>query len=476
LTAISFLSQLYFFNRGFTTHDEGNMLHAAQRILDGNVVYKDFMFPYTPGIVFVLAAFFKLFGESILTGRVLMLIINTLTSIVIYKITHIVTKRPHLGYFAALLFLSWGPTHINFPWHSMFAIFSGVLTVLCLLLATKNNPQKYYFLSGLTTFLTFLFKQNFGAALLLVNVIFFLINKNRARKKAILSHLLGLAVLTLIFETYLINIGSLVAFIDNFYQITIREIVIKGSLTTPFIYEYSLIGLAKTIFYLMPAIISTFSIIILFTKSRSKVFLPVSLFVLLFYIFGIRPIADYVHLSPLLSLVGMPIALTINYLLNSGLIILSYLLGLALIGTGFYTAFYKGYYKWETPLIRQNVYLNLPRARIFTDRKYSKIVTAFLPHIEIHSDKNDYIFVYKYAPMFYFLYERKNPTEFFSTGRGVFIDAPKNKIINQLEKKDIKLVILQAYETDTKDKIINYVLENYTSLVQTPDYTLLKRN
>jgi 4-amino-4-deoxy-L-arabinose transferase-like glycosyltransferase len=457
LTAISFLSQLYFFNRGFTPHDEGNMLHAAQRMLD------------------VLAALFKLFGESILTGRVLMLIINTLTFIVIYKITHIATKKPHLGYFAALLFLSWGPTHINFPWHSMFALLSGVLTMLCLLMAIKFNSQKHYFLSGLTTFLTFLFKQNFGVALLIVNIIFFLTNKNKPGKKAVLSHLLGFTVPALIFEIYLINTSSLVAFINNFYQITISEIVVKGSLTTPFIYEYSFMGLVKTIFYLLPAILSIFSIIVLFAK-RKQNYIFLGFFVFLFYIFGIRPITDYNHLSAPMSLVGIPLILSIAF---AGKKNIQKVLCLAMVGLtalGFYTSLFKGYYRWETPLIKQNIFLDHPRAKIFADKKYSSVISTLSPYIKKYSDKDGYIFAYKHAPMFYFLYDRNNPTQYLSIARGSFADVQKAEIIVQLEKKDVKLVILQAYETGTKDKIINYVLENYTLLVQAPDYTLLKRN
>src|SRR5579864_1137484 len=54
--------------------DEGIVLQGAQRILEGQVLYKDFFSFYTPGAYYWTALLFRLFGNSILVPRFTLLI------------------------------------------------------------------------------------------------------------------------------------------------------------------------------------------------------------------------------------------------------------------------------------------------------------------------------------------------------------------------------------------------------------------
>src|SRR3989344_3118356 len=148
----------FFFNRGFAYYDEGFILHAAQRVLQGEFPYKDFDLIYTPGTVYLTAAAFKIFGESILAGRILSLTVSLLACYLVYKICFRSTKNYFGSFFAVLIYLAWGPTHINFPWPSMFALTTGMAA----LLVWPN-----YLVVGLITFITFIMKQNFGLAVFL---------------------------------------------------------------------------------------------------------------------------------------------------------------------------------------------------------------------------------------------------------------------------------------------------------------------
>src|SRR3990172_971973 len=82
----SFFVLSFFFNRGFAYYDEGFILHAAQRVIQGELPYRDFDLIYTPGTVFLTAAAFKIFGESILAGRILSLLVSLLAVYLVYKI------------------------------------------------------------------------------------------------------------------------------------------------------------------------------------------------------------------------------------------------------------------------------------------------------------------------------------------------------------------------------------------------------
>src|SRR3982751_6312534 len=48
--------------------DEGIILQGAQRVADGQVLYRDFFSFYTPGSYYLVALLFKLFGSSMLVA------------------------------------------------------------------------------------------------------------------------------------------------------------------------------------------------------------------------------------------------------------------------------------------------------------------------------------------------------------------------------------------------------------------------
>ncbi len=73
--------------------DEGILLEGAQRILQGQVLYRDFFGFYTPGSYYGLALLFRLFGDSVLTGRVALLLEGALMAALTYLLARRVTAR-----------------------------------------------------------------------------------------------------------------------------------------------------------------------------------------------------------------------------------------------------------------------------------------------------------------------------------------------------------------------------------------------
>src|SRR3990167_8376883 len=121
LIFLSLLTSAFFFNRGFAYYDEGFILHAAQRVLQGEVPYRDFDLIYTPGSVYLTAAAFKLLGESILTGRILMLLVSWLTGYLVYLICVKATKKKKGGFFFGFfIFFAGGKKAIPFSPEKIF--------------------------------------------------------------------------------------------------------------------------------------------------------------------------------------------------------------------------------------------------------------------------------------------------------------------------------------------------------------------
>jgi hypothetical protein len=70
--------------RGVNVHDEGLMLQAAERIADGQLPWRDFWWNYGPGQPLVLAGLREVFGASLVTWRVLRVLLAAGVSVLAY--------------------------------------------------------------------------------------------------------------------------------------------------------------------------------------------------------------------------------------------------------------------------------------------------------------------------------------------------------------------------------------------------------
>ena len=81
------------YNHLYLDFDEGFGLQGAQRILHGEVLYRDFFSFYTPGSYYWLALLFKLFGTSILVVRGALVVYGGVFSVLTYFIARRVCSR-----------------------------------------------------------------------------------------------------------------------------------------------------------------------------------------------------------------------------------------------------------------------------------------------------------------------------------------------------------------------------------------------
>src|SRR6185436_1182203 len=64
--------------------DESVHLYEAKRLLNGEVLYRDFFNFITPGWFYLMASMFWLFGTTIETARATMAVVHGLTVVLIY--------------------------------------------------------------------------------------------------------------------------------------------------------------------------------------------------------------------------------------------------------------------------------------------------------------------------------------------------------------------------------------------------------
>jgi len=64
--------------------DEAVHLYDAKRILQGEVIYRDFFTVITPGFMYLMAALFKVFGTTIATARIGAAVVHGITVVAVY--------------------------------------------------------------------------------------------------------------------------------------------------------------------------------------------------------------------------------------------------------------------------------------------------------------------------------------------------------------------------------------------------------
>lgn len=477
-TLLAFIIQLYFFNRGLVPYDEGYILHAGQRIADREIIYKDFQYNYTPGSAYLTALSFMFFGESVLSGRILMLIMGVISSFLIYKTIVKTTNKPLLAINAVFLYLSWGPTHINFPWPVMFSLLATFIVLYLLVVAVDKKSKRYYFWAGISSFFVLMFKQNLGVGVIAACIISFVfIHKGNTKTSKYLNYyFLGVGVIALLFLVQLSFTDSLVPFIYYFYFITIKVILLENQLGTPFFYGEGLLKLVKAIFYTLPLTVSSFVIIhSIIKKAGLEKYIFLSLIPLFFYLLGIRPTTDLMHLTPLLALMSIPLSLMIFQIKDLRIKLPASLFSLGLIGLGFYSAIFSGHYKWGTPIVQQNHYLSNDRVKVFVGDDYSSSIPLMISYIEELTEKDDYIYVQRLEPMYYFIFDRKNPTRFGGVGTGMLKGKPEYEALEDLKRSQPEIVIGQQYK-DMDDRVITkYIKQNYVPYIQLGRNIILQR-
>lgn len=463
LFTIVFLS--YTALHGLFLPDEGYIVNTAQRILDQQVLYKDFDFVYTPLSAWLTGLSFVFFGESILVERLFHLGIVLVSIFYLLKIGRLLTKGVLLSLLPALFFIAWGPSHINFMAPGILVLEIAVISLYYYLQGKNQDKAGSLFITGIGITLMFLTKQNFGAAFLVFCLLDVAINTKQ--KKIVLPLLKGFLISMGIFFLYLLATNSVQPFITSMWVYSIERIILKNNLHTPFEF-WSMGGIAKLLLYGSPLILSTLT---LWKNKRQTAGFCLGLFVLINYLVGVRPETDYVHLSPLLGLSGLvvlPLLLTKSKKWQSYSL---YIASVILFLTGIWSALFFGYYRWSTPLVAQNSFVANPHIRIWTDSSTQRLIMDLTTKLDAYG-KDQKIFINYYAPMFYFFLGRANPTRYDYTG--LFMNY-QLQAIQELKQKQVGIIIATTESMKYQTTLQRFINANYLPEVLVEDHIIMLR-
>ena len=140
------------------------------------------------------------------------------------------------------------------------------------------------------------------------------------------------------------------------------------------------------------------------------------------------------------------------------------------------TAIFKNYYRWDSPLYKQNSFSDQTKAKIFVDQKFNRVIPEVVGEIKKNSTKNDYIFIFPNAPIFYFLSDRKNPTKFINLPVGLHTANQDRRTVKDLKKKRVNLILTNEPPANSKyPAIADYILKNYLIKKQFFEFTLWEK-
>src|SRR5208282_410267 len=146
--------------------DEGIILQGAQRIVQGQVLYRDFFSYFTPGSYYLLALLFKVFGSSMLVARTALAAYGAFFSVFTYLLARRVCSR--WVALAAAYLVTW----TCLPWrfmilHNWDSTLWACATVYCAVWLLQAPRWGWALATGSFSSLTVLFEQPKGAGVVL---------------------------------------------------------------------------------------------------------------------------------------------------------------------------------------------------------------------------------------------------------------------------------------------------------------------
>lgn len=445
--------------------DEGIILQGAQRIVRGQVLYRDFFTFYTPGSYYWTALRFRLFGSAFLAGRVVLLFYGGVISVALYMLARRVCSR-WVAALTAYLFLVIGLPYRFLVLHNWDSTVLAVLALYAAVWWVESTHRAWALATGSLVSLTCLFEQSKGAGLVVGLGLGFLLLARYGRRSGFLSRansivlLAGLAWPAILTFVYFASQHSLQQMMGDWlwplehYSLANRlpygyiPLSIEGWETL-----YGSGSVLRTFFFIFltsPFFIVPFlpflglALLILAVCRMRKESLPSAMnsYSVLVSACGLglvlgavatgRPEADH------LIYVAPPLILVLGAVL-SGPAVKSHLLKevqpllLTFLMVSF-TAFGMVFLLSGPLSARQT--LETRRGRIKTP-----CCDTVIPYLERHIPPGGEIFVYPYQPLYYFLTATSSPTSFDYLQLGLHSEDQIQEALDQLIAHPPRIVV-----------------------------------
>lgn len=147
LFVAAFLCLLPSIRNALNIYDEGLIVLGAERVLNGQIPYRDFWTMYGPGQIYILAGLFKLFGVSLITERIYDLIVRSLLALALYLLAARLSTR-EFGILTWLMAVVWLAYFGFFGYPIFTALLFVTLSILALIQSFADQTNRRWLLGG----------------------------------------------------------------------------------------------------------------------------------------------------------------------------------------------------------------------------------------------------------------------------------------------------------------------------------------
>ena len=201
--------------------DEGIVLQGAERILHGEIPYHDFFMFYTPGSFYLVAAIFKIFGDSFVIARFSLAVAGAICSLITFLLARRVCSLG-TAVCAGVLSTVSGCAYRFLVLHNWYSTLMCCVCVYAVVQFYEGRREFWAFATGLFMALTILFEQSKGAGLCLGLLLAWLILRlwGRAqifRKQSLLAIVTGFAMPLFVTFAYFGSQNSLVVMLQSWF-------------------------------------------------------------------------------------------------------------------------------------------------------------------------------------------------------------------------------------------------------------------
>ncbi|OGC23665.1 hypothetical protein A2291_04100 [candidate division WOR-1 bacterium RIFOXYB2_FULL_42_35] len=210
-------------NKPLGRYDEGIIVYGAQRVLNGDIPYKDFWTIYSPGQFYVLAFLFKIFGSSILVARLFDSLIRAGLVAAIFLLAKKLSSV-WLATLVATLTTFWLGLFGYYGYNAFSGLLLALISINCFFnyfISDRNKPAGLFF-CGLLVGLTFLFRHDFAIYLFFVELVILISLFFEGKRVDLKQFVVGCLVVLLPWLGYCCFTGALAGlFSDLFYFVIV---------------------------------------------------------------------------------------------------------------------------------------------------------------------------------------------------------------------------------------------------------------
>lgn len=519
VTAAALRYWLLYFNRSTNLLDEGSQAAQALRIMQGELIYRDFFTVVTPGSYYTVAWLFQIFGTNLMVMRWAVLVLGLGILVAALVAARHVMAWPFAAA-AALMTSVWGWFLVAPNFYSWEAAFFALIALVCYLRSVAGSRPAWIFWAGIAAGVTVLVKQNVGAYTATGLVVTIWLSRVfephrdiRRRLNRSLWFVAGLCVPIVPTLLYLVIAGAGPYLYESLVYYPLAKYPQRFALPFPSVYpvlnaipamitggipESSVHEIWTGLVIFLPLLLYPFALAALvvlavrFHRHRrpedgreGHALLAVSLVGVL-TLLQAWPRADVTHilfsLQPTFIMLGY-----LSFCCWRGLMMLpGPRLALAAAAMGITLApeavlLRKGYLRTDWEYANYNVALKVDRGRgILAHGLEAQRIDNVTRYLAEHSAPDDPVFVVPWAAGFYFLADRSNPTR---VDFMLFEDPEAYPcILARLEQHPPKYVVY-GYTWDVDEKrfrdyarpIDEYIRSRYVIEAQTDGYEIWRR-